>query len=416
MFPKVLNARQRFPPSRPVDIAAALASHWPFAIAPGAQIAIAVGSRGIARVAEVARAVIDRVRAAGGHPYIVPAMGSHGGGTAEGQASLLAEYGITEAALGVPIRASMDVQQVATIEDGVPVHLAREAARADGIIAISRVKPHTSFRGPVESGVAKMIAVGLGKRDGATAFHAAADRFGFPRVIEGMARAKLRAAPFLGGVALLEDQHHALAKVAVLRADEIMEREPALLAEAWALMPRLPVREIDLLIVDAIGKNISGAGMDPNVTGRGFAGPAPPGAPPVPTVHRLFARELTTETQGNAIGIGLADFTTTRLVRAIDREATYTNALASLSLRAAKIPIHFDRDRDVITQALATLPLRDPREARVLRIANTLDIETVQLSPACFADGAPPANLEIAGPPSDLTFDGDGNLAPLRAS
>ena len=219
MFPQVLNARQRFPPSVPVDVGAALGAHWPFAIVPGARIAVAVGSRGIARIADVARAVIDRVRAAGGHPYIVPAMGSHGGGTAEGQASLLAEYGITEAALGVPVHASMDVEQVATIEDGVPVHLAREAARADGIIAIGRIKPHTSFRGPVESGIAKMIAVGLGKRDGAAAFHAAAERFGFPRVIEGMLRAKLGAARFLGGVALLEDQHHALAKVAILRAD-----------------------------------------------------------------------------------------------------------------------------------------------------------------------------------------------------
>ena len=180
------------------------------------------------------------------------------------------------------------------------------------------------------------------------------------------------------------------------------------------MMPRLPVREIDLLIVDAIGKNISGSGMDPNVTGRGFAGPSVPGAPPVPTVRLLFARALTPETHGNAIGIGMADFTTTRLVRAFDRPATYMNALASLSLRAAKIPIHFDTDRDVIAQALATLSLRDPRQARVVRIANTLALETLQLSPACLADGPPPGQLEIAGPPFELAFDADGNLTPLR--
>lgn len=416
MFPQVVNARQRFPVSPPVDIPAALTANWPFAIAPGASIAIGVGSRGISRIAEVVHAVVDRVRAAGGHPYIVPAMGSHGGATAEGQASLLAEYGITEKTLGVPVRASMDVLEVATTDDGVPVHLAAEAARADGIIVVSRVKPHTRFRGPVESGLVKMIAVGLGKREGAAAFHSAADRLGFPRVVETMLRAKLRAARFLGGVALLEDQHHSLAKIAVLRAEELMEREPALLKEAWAFMPRLPVRDIDLLIVDRIGKNISGVGMDPNVTGRGSVDEDAPGTADVPRVQRLFARDLTPETHGNAIGVGLADFTTTRLVRAMDREATYMNALTSLAFRSAKIPIYFDSDRDVIARALATLPLRDPGQARLLRIADTLALENLQLSPSCLPDGAPPPHLEIHGRPFDLVFDGDGNLLPLRAT
>jgi hypothetical protein len=415
MFPKVLTVRQRFPPSRPVDIDAALARQWSFPIAPGARIALAVGSRGISRIEEVVRAVIDRVRAAGGQPFIVPAMGSHGGATAEGQASLLAEYGISEQALGVPIRASMDVLEVGTTDDGVLVHLSTEAARADGIIVISRIKPHTRFRGPVESGVVKMIAVGLGKREGAAAFHSAADRLGFPRVVETVLRAKLRAAKFLGGVALLEDQRHALTKVQVLRADELMEREPALLQEAWSYMPRLPFSEIDLLIVDSIGKNISGVGMDPNVIGRGSAEPGEPQPPGLPTVHRLFVRALTAETHGNAIGVGLADFTTARLVRDMDREATYMNALTSLAFRAAKIPIYFESDREVLTQALATLPVREPDQVRLVRIADTLSLGTMQVSPACLptVGGQSLPNLEITGEPHELTFDAYANLTPL---
>ncbi|HEY2901480.1 MAG TPA: DUF362 domain-containing protein [Polyangia bacterium] len=415
MFPQVLQVRQRFPSSPAVDIPAALGVRWPFAIAAGANIALAVGSRGISRIEEVVRAVIDRVRASGGKPFIVPAMGSHGGATAEGQAGLLAEYGITERALGVPVRAAMDVELCATTEDGVPVHLASEAARADGIIVISRVKPHTRFRGAVESGVVKMIAVGLGKREGAAAFHSAADRLGFPRVVETVLQAKLRTGKFLGGVALLENQHHSLAKVEVLRADELLEREPALLKEAWSFMPRLPVAEIDLLIVDAIGKNISGVGMDPNVIGRGSADSTEPDAPGVPIVHRLFVRELTAETHGNAVGIGLADFTTSRLVRAMDREATYMNALTSLAFRAPKIPMYFDTDREVLIRVLATLPATDPHQVRLVRIRDTLSIDRLQMSPACFPDDRARAasNLELSGAAHELTFDDDGNLTPL---
>ena len=418
MLPKVLRVRQRFPSSPSVDIPAALARHWPFQIAAGAKIAIAVGSRGISRIAEVTSAVIERVRAAGGQPFIVPAMGSHGGATAEGQAGLLAEFGITEKALGVPIRASMDVVLVGTTDDGVPVHLASEAAHADGIIAISRVKPHTRFRGPVESGVVKMIAVGLGKHEGAAAFHSAADRLGFLRVIETVLRAKLQTGRFLGGVALLEDQHHTLAKLEVLRAGELMEREPVLLKEAWTTMPRLPISEIDLLIVDAIGKDISGVGMDPNVIGRGWMDSSEPDTPGVPTVHRLFVRDLTPGTHGNANGVGLADFTTTRLVQAMDRQATYMNALTALAFQAPKLPMYFDSDNEVLARALATLPRRDPGQVRLVRIRNTLSLDNLQMSIACFPGGAGKASphiahLEILGEAHDLGFDSDGNLTPL---
>jgi hypothetical protein len=416
VFPRVISVRQRFPVTPALDIAAALDRTWRLPIPTGAQIALAVGSRGISRLQEVVKAVVARVRAAGAQPYIVPAMGSHGGATADGQATLLAEYGITEAALGVPVRAAMDVLTMATTDDGVPVHLAAEAARADGIIVIGRIKPHTKFRGPVESGLAKMIAVGLGKREGAAAFHIACDAFGFPRVVESMVRAKLAAARFLGGVALLENQHHALAELVVLPADEILRQEPALLAKAWAYMPRLPFADIDLLIVDAIGKNISGSGMDPNIIGRGHieSGETSP-VPSQPVVSRLFVRELTPQTHGNAIGIGMADFTTTRLVQAIDREATYTNAITSLAFASPKIPIYFDSDREVLTRALATLPTRDPALVRLVRIRDTLSLDLLQASPACL-QGLPPGTadaLEASAPAQDLAFTAEGNLLAM---
>jgi hypothetical protein len=230
-----------------------------------------------------------------------------------------------------------------------------------------------------------------------------------------MVDAKLGAARFLGGVALLENQHHALARLVVLPADQILRQEPALLLQAWAYMPRLPFADIDLLIVDAIGKNISGSGMDPNIIGRGnIESGESTTAPGLPVVRRLFVRELTAETHGNAIGIGMADFTTTRLVQSMDREATYTNAITSLAFPSAQIPIYFDTDREVLTRALASLPARDPAQVRLVRIRDTLSLGVLQASPACLANLAPGAvaGLETGSVAQDLAFSPEGNLLP----
>ena len=407
---------QEFAPAPALDIVAAVERGWTFPIRPGSAVAIAVGSRGIARIDEVVRAVIGRLQAAGASPFIVPAMGSHAGATAAGQADFLAGYGISEAALGVPVRPSMEVKLIGHTDDGVPVHIAAEALGADGIVVINRVKPHTDLRGPIESGVLKMIAVGLGKQIGAGAFHAGVARFGFSRVVLQMARISLAKAPVLAGVALVENQRHQLARLEVMPADRIVETEPALLEHAKELMPRIPFDDIDLLIVDNMGKNISGAGMDPNVIGRsstGYVSSLVQEGPRRPFVRRLFVRDLTPESHGNAVGLGLADFTTTRLVKAVDSVSTYMNALTSLSVLSAKIPIHFDTDREVLAHALGTLALEDVRAARVVRIRDTLSLGRLEISETLARESDGRAGTKVGGPPAPMHFDAAGNLMPL---
>ncbi|HET6284695.1 MAG TPA: lactate racemase domain-containing protein [Polyangia bacterium] len=415
-FPHMTSLRQEFASAPALDIAAAVERGWTLPVRAGSTVAIAVGSRGIARIDEVVRAVICRLRAAGAQPFIVPAMGSHAGATAAAQAELLAGCGISEAALGVPVRASMEVKVIGQTEDGVPVHMAAEALAADGIVVINRIKPHTDLHGPIESGLLKMIAVGLGKQIGAGAFHAGVARFGFSRVVLQVARISLAKAPVLGGVALVENQRHQLARLEVLPADRIVEGEQSLLEHAKELMPRIPFDDIDLLIVDSMGKNISGAGMDPNVIGRsssGYVSTLTQAGPRRPFVRRLFVRELTPESHGNATGLGLADFATTRLVKAIDSGATYTNALTSLSVLSAKIPIHFDSDREVLANALATLAIDDARTARVVRIRDTLSLGQIEVSETLAREGDGRPGITLEGAPAPMRFDAGGNLLPL---
>ena len=348
---------------------------------PGGRVAVAVGSRGISHLQTIVASVLDLLKAAGAQPFIVPAMGSHGGATPQGQTDLLAEYGVTEQQLRVPIHAAMEVERLGATEDGVDVFFSAEALRADGVVVINRVKPHTDFGGALGSGVLKMMVVGLGKRIGAANYHVASTRLGYEHVLRTIARVTLRSAPILCGIGIVENQFHETARLAVLPAEEMERREEELFAEAKRLMPRLPFDDIDLLIVDRIGKNISGAGMDPNITGRGVHGYSSmmSGAEgPTPRVRRLFVRDLTPETHGNGIGIGLADLTTSRLVRALDKDVTYINALTSLSPNSAKIPIHFETDGEAIAQALTSLGLPDARHAKVVRIADTLSLEKLE--------------------------------------
>jgi hypothetical protein len=270
-LPKMFRVRQNFPRRPPIDLRATLDVEFGKIrprLKPGARIAVAVGSRGITHLSAIVAALLDQLHASGVRPFIIPAMGSHGGATPEGQAEVLAAYGITEAAMNVPIHPSLEVRQIGTSADGVPVVCSVEALGADGVVLVNRVKPHTDFSSTLGSGILKMGVVGLGKRAGAAAMHAAASRIGHERAIRGIARVILSHAPILCGVAILENQFHDTAKLVVLPREEIETGEPPLLAEARQLMPRLPFEEMDLLIVDRLGKNISGAGMDPNVTGR----------------------------------------------------------------------------------------------------------------------------------------------------
>ena len=420
-FPRMMAVRQRFPVSPLLDVRAVVRAEFArtqIQFKPGAKIAVAVGSRGITHLQAIVRAVLDALQAAGAQPFIVPAMGSHGGATPEGQTELLAEYGVSEAQLGVPIRAAMEVERLGATADGVDVFFSAAALRADGVVVINRIKPHTDFRSDtIGSGVLKMIVVGLGKRVGAANFHVASCRFGYEHILQSVARVALRSAPILCGVAIVENQFHDTARIAVLTPGEMERREAELFAESKRLMPQLPFDDVDLLIVDRIGKNISGAGMDPNITGRwvhGYSSLLGRQDATKPVVRRLFVRGLTPESHGNAIGIGLADVTTTRLVEAMDQRVTYINALTSLTPNCAKIPIHFDTDREAIERALASLGLPDIRQAKIIRIADTLSLENVEVSEAYKNLVKQQPGLSAATSGDELLFDSSGNLPPIR--
>jgi Lactate racemase N-terminal domain len=419
LLPRILRVRQNFAPSPPLDIRSALGVEFEKMrprIQPGARIAVGVGSRGITHLPEIVLVVLDQLRAAGAQPFIIPAMGSHGGATPEGQREVLASYGITEEAMGVPIRALLEVRQVGLTADGVPVFCSTEALAADGIVLVNRIKPHTDFFGTLGSGLLKMCVIGLGKRTGATAMHLAATQFGYERTIRAMASVLLKNAPVLGGVAILENQFHDTARLLVIPREEMETAEDALLVEARALMPLLPFDEIDLLIVDRIGKNISGAGMDPNVINRsihGYDSLPMRGDRTAPFIRRIFVRGLTPETHGNAIGIGMADATTTRLVREMDPRATAINSLTALTPQSAKIPITFDTDREAIERMLASLPLSDPRSAKVVRIADTLSLAEMEISEPLWNEVRERSPLSALGASRDIAFDAEENLTSL---
>ena len=415
-LPRFIRVRQKFPPPAAVDIVGTLRQEFERVrprVKPGARIAVAAGSRGIANLDRLIGAVVEELRRSGAAPFIVPAMGSHGGATPEGQAQLLAEYGVTEERMGAPIRAAMGTERLGATEDGVEVLWSTEAFRSDGVVVVNRVKPHTDFYSEsLGSGLLKMMVVGLGKQAGAANFHAAAMRLGYERVLTTAAKVALATAPVLCGVAVVENQFHDTARLDVLLPNEIESREPELFREARRLMPRLPFDDIDLLIVDRLGKNISGAGMDPNVTGRGSHGysAAMGGQTAKPVVRRLFVRDLTPESHGNAVGLGLADFTTTRLVKAMDQRVSFMNALTALSLQSVKVPIHFESDRECVVHALQSLAIADTRRAKVARITDTLSLEHLQASGAYSEEIHGRADLETEGKLEELQFDVAGNL------
>ena len=415
-LPRFVRIRQKFTPALPVDLRAAMAAEFAAlrpALKSGARIAIGVGSRGITNLRAIVAALIEQVRVAGAHPFIIPAMGSHGGATPEGQREVLGTYDITEATMGVPIRPSLEVRQIGTTVDGAAVYCSVEALAADGIIVVNRIKPHTDFRGELGSGLLKMCVIGLGKHIGAAAMHRRASRIGHERTIRQMAAVIIRETRLLGGIAILENQFHDTARLVAIPRHEMEEAETALVNEARALMPLLPFDEIDLLIVDRIGKNISGAGMDPNVINRwvqGYSGALMRTEPGSPFIRRIFVRGLTPETHGNGVGIGLADITTTRLVRELDLRSTGINALTALAPQTAKIPIHFDTDREAIGRALDSLAIDDVATTRIVRIADTLSLAEMDVSESLWAAASGDPRLSAAGEPRDMEFGADGNL------
>ncbi len=420
-FPKMLEMGQSYPASRKLDFRTLIAEQFireglREQIRPGMRIALGVGSRGITNLKEIVQATLGVLVDAGASPFIVPAMGSHGGATAEGQIEMLAEYGVTPQSMGVPIEASMEVRKIGTALDGLEVVLSVPAMEADGIVVLNRVKPHTDFRGTLGSGIQKMLVIGFGKQVGANNAHRAAAHLGYEVVLRGFAKTILGAAPIFCGIGLVEDQHHQTAEIAVIRPENIVREEGKLFQKAESMLARLPFDQIDLLIVDRIGKDISGSGMDTNVIGRdiiGYTSSLHSESPIKPRVSRIFVRDLTPASNGNGIGIGMADFTTARLVKALNLQYTYMNALTSLGVLPAKIPIYFDNDREAIQAAMASLAASDPEKSRVVRIADTLNLDRFLVSEACVSaiNGRP--GVTTSGTARNMEFDASGNLSPL---
>ncbi len=410
----MLRLRQHFERPRVEDIAAAVRSTLQSldlgqTIKPGQTVALTAGSRGIANIPLVLRSIAEFLKDLGARPFLVPAMGSHGGGTAEGQKKVLESYGITESYVGAPIRASMEVVEVGTTGEGFPVVLDRRASEATHIAVVARVKPHTSYHGPVESGLLKMMMIGLGKHVGALNYHRVLLDYPYDQVVRSVGRTMLARAPIAFGLALVENAYDETAQVAAVRPADFEKGEEELLVLAKQWLARLPFQEGDLLIVDEIGKEVSGSGMDTNVVGRKRAFRTTP-PPNQPQMRFIFVRGLSAHTHGNAAGIGLADFTTTRLVRSMNYKATVINCLTSGYPDGANLPVHLDTDREVLDAALAILGTRKPQEARILRIRNTLCVEEVEVSEPCLAQPRGPVPFSVLGKPRDLTFDAEGNL------
>lgn len=379
-------------------------------IGRGQTVAIGAGSRGIANIDRAVRAAVDHCHELGAKPFVFPAMGSHGGATPEGQREVLAHYGISEETMGCPIRATMEVVRLGEAI-GMPVWCDRIASEADWIGVVNRVKPHTDFKGRIESGLCKMLAIGLGKHHGAKQYHRAMINHGFENVITSVAREVLAKARISFGLALVENGLDETGRVEAFAAPDIEEGERRLLAEAKAWLARLPFPSLDLLVVERIGKNISGAGMDTNVIGRTFH---PREAfPKDPAILRIVALDLTDESGGNATGIGNADFTTRRLVAKIDWRKTAINVLTASAPSAAMVPIAFDTDREAIEAALGTIGLVEPDRARVVRIRDTLTLGEIECSEALLPEIRRDPRLHLLGEGSALGFDPTGRLLPL---
>ncbi len=374
------------------------------AITPGARVCLAVGSRGIDRIDEVVAAAVERMREAGAEMFIVPAMGSHGGATAEGQLEVLASYGITPESIGCEIRSSMESIELGEVRPGVPVFVDRHAFEdADLIVPINRVKPHTDFTGEIESGLLKMIAIGLGKQKGADTFH----RQGFAtfhELIPAVATYTLAHAPIPFGLALVENGLARLMHVETVLAGRIAERERELLVMARNAMARLPLAAIDLLVLDFIGKDISGLGMDSNVVGRYYTGPTGAG----PAIQRIVVRDLTDETEGNAVGIGMADVVLRRAVERIDHRKTYMNCITAKTPEGARVALTVDTDREALAVALACCLRVTPGDARIVRVRDTKHLELLYVSAPALPEVLAGGSCEVVEPLHPIRFDAGG--------
>ena len=371
----------------------------------GKRICISVGSRGIPSIHIMVKTVLDWLKSKGANPFIVPAMGSHGGGTAEGQKAYIAGYGITEASMGVPILSSMEVVKLGELGDGTPVYCDKYAYESDGIIVFNKVKPHTDFRGDHESGLVKMCAIGLANHLGASYFH----MMGFPSFAERIPRVAelfLEKAPVAFGLGVVQNAYDEISELEVIPREEIMERDAVLLKIAKEKIANFKMKSMDVLVIDEIGKNISGNGHDPNITGRSNS----KGFEEVLDCKKLFVRGLTEATHHNACGLSAADMTTRRVMNDTDLDVTWTNVVTATMLNGAKLPMYMNNDRDALKVCIRTCNGIDFNQARVVRIRNTAEMEDILVSEAYYEELKDRPDIKILSEPFHMTFDEAGNL------
>jgi hypothetical protein len=416
-FPRFLVVRQNFPDRSLKDITGEVTRQLAGAgfdsrLKPGAKVAIGVGSRGIANIAAIVRSVVEYWKSQSMQPFIFPAMGSHGSATAEGQAEILAHYGIHEAAMGCPVISSLEVVQLGATPEGIKTYLDRAAYSSDGIFLVNRVKRHTDFDGKIESGLCKMMVIGLGKFAGARQYHTFAYKIGLERVIRSVAREVLQSGKILGGLAIVEDENHSTARLAAVPAEQMEDTEEELLALSKSWTARIPVEALDILIVDEIGKNISGSGMDTKVVNRGVYANYNPWSN-APRIERIFVRDLSEMTYGNAVGIGLADVITDRLLRKIDWAPTSVNSLAASTAAAIRTPMHFSNDQVCLEKIWSTVGKFNKEELTIGWIRNSLELNTLVLSENLLSEIRGNPQLEVLGPARELEFDTEGNLIDI---
>ena len=374
----------------------------------GERVGLTAGSRGIKDKPKVLKTIIRRLKNLGTSPFVVPCMGGHGGATAQGQIEVLESLGITERSVGAPILSSTEVEEIGYTRFGTPVLIDKNLLKADKIIIVNRIKPHTDFEGEIESGLIKMMVIGMGKPKGALMVHRLTIKHGFPAVLAEVVSILLEKLPIFFGVGIIENQYDETALIDLLKPEEIVEKEKALLKKAKELIPFLPFNQMDILIVDEMGKNISGAGMDTNVMGRNlFIGGTKSNKP---KITRIFVRDLTEESHGNATGIGMADYTTNRLVDKIDHTSTRINCMTGMAPENGRVPVFFERDREALSIAHYNSGVFDPQDLRILWIKNTLEIEYLFASVAFLNQARSNPRLDILSEPFEFPFDQDGNL------
>ncbi len=378
-------------------------------IKKGDRIAVGCGSRGIANIATIVRSTLDALKELGAKPFIVAAMGSHGGANSQGQRELLASYDISEEKLGVPVKTDMDSRQIGVNSWGEPVWWDCNALAADGVVTVSRIKPHTDFRAKVESGIAKMCVIGLGKREGASQHHRWGWK-GLQQMLPETFKTILEKTKFLGGLGILENANEETAHLQVVDRDEVLELEPGLLDRARGLMGRLPFDELDMLVVGELGKNYSGAGLDPNVIGRLFIEAAPELETNKPKITRIVVLDVSPESHGNATGVGLADLTTQRLLDSIDPVPFRMNNLTACFLLRSKLPFAFPTDRECLECGIETCWQPIPEKLKLAIIPNTLEVAEMWVSAPLAAEARKNPNLEVVGEPRPVPFDGKGNI------